>query len=73
MYWLLLPNNQQSTNVDSVALTPYMRLAEIRQEAHRRAEEYREDPRSELMARFATLVEEIRREAIEKGTAIEEA
>lgn len=50
-----------------------MSIAEIRREAHRRAREYKNISRPELMTRFATLVEEIRREAIEKGTAIEEA
>jgi hypothetical protein len=44
---------------------------EIRVEARRRAELLRDVPREQLMARFLELGEEIRQEAIEKGTAID--
>lgn len=43
----------------------------LRAEARRRAELLRDVPREQLAARFAELTEEIRREAIEKGTAVE--
>jgi hypothetical protein len=45
--------------------------AEIRAEARRRAHLLQDVPREQLVSRFAELTEEIRREAIEKGTAIE--
>lgn len=45
--------------------------AELRAEARRRASLLKDVPREQLATRFAELTEEIRREAIEKGTAIE--
>lgn len=45
--------------------------AELRAEARHRAALLRDVPREQLARRFAELTEEIRREAIEKGTAIE--
>ena len=47
------------------------RVAAVRTEARRRARLLQDVPREQLFARFAELTEEIRREAIEKGTAIE--
>lgn len=44
---------------------------EIREEARRRARLLREVPRDQLFARFLEVGEEIRREAIAKGTAID--
>jgi len=54
-------------------LTPRQRLsvAEMRAEAQRRASLLREVPRAEIVSRFRELTEEIRQEAIAKGTAIE--
>jgi hypothetical protein len=49
-----------------------MSPAEIRKEARRRAELLKDVPREQLVARFVELGEEIRREAIRKGTAIDE-
>lgn len=46
-------------------------VATIREEAKRRAGLLKDVPREQLVARFAELAEEIRQEAIEKGTAIE--
>ena len=53
--------------------TPTQRLspAEMRAEARRRAILLRDVPRGEIVARFRELTEEIRQEAIAKGTAIE--
>ena len=53
--------------------TPRRRLSvtEMRAEAGRRACLLREVPRDEVVARFRELAEEIRQEAIAKGTAIE--
>lgn len=45
--------------------------AELWVEALRRAHLLQDVPREQLVARFAELTEEIRREAIAKGTAIE--
>ena len=45
--------------------------AEMRTEARRRATLLRDVPREEIVARFLELAEEIRREAIAKGTAVE--
>ena len=45
--------------------------AVLRAEARRRASLLRDVPREQIAARFAELTEEIRREAIEKGTAVE--
>jgi hypothetical protein len=52
---------------------PTQRLspAEMRAEARRRATLLRDVPREEIVARFWELTEEIRQEAITKGTAIE--
>lgn len=50
---------------------PSSRVVELRTEAKRRARLLQDVPREQLVARFAELTEEIRREAIEKGTAIE--
>lgn len=47
------------------------KAAELRVEARRRARLLQDVPREQLVARFAELTEEIRREAIEKGTAVE--
>ena len=47
------------------------RVAELRTEARHRARLLQDVPREQLAARFAELTEEIRREAIEKGTAVE--
>jgi len=44
---------------------------EIREEAHKRARLLREVPRDQLVARFVEVGEQIRQEAIAKGTAIE--
>ena len=54
--------------------TPKGRLtvAEMRAEARRRARLLREVPCAEIVSRFRELAEEIRQEAIAKGTAIEE-
>jgi hypothetical protein len=46
-------------------------VVRIREEAKRRASLLKDVPREQLVARFAELAEEIRQEAIEKGTAIE--
>ena len=56
------------------AATPTQRLspAEMRAEAQRRATLLRDVPREDIVARFRELTEEIRREAIAKGTAVEE-
>jgi len=43
----------------------------MRAEARRRATLLRDVPREEIVARFLELAEEIRREAIAKGTAVE--
>jgi len=53
--------------------TPQQRLsvAGIRAEARRRTKLLREVPRAEIVSRFRELTEEIRQEAIAKGTAIE--
>ena len=45
--------------------------AEIRDEARRRARLLRDVPREQLIARFLEVGEQIRKEAIEKGMAIE--
>lgn len=45
--------------------------AQIRAEARRRASRLTEIPRAEIVARFQELSEDIRREAITRGTAIE--
>ena len=45
--------------------------AGLRAEARRRASLLQDVPREQLSTRFAELTEEIRSEAIEKGTAIE--
>jgi hypothetical protein len=45
--------------------------ASLRTEARRRARLLQDVPKEQLVARFAELAEEIRHEAIEKGTAIE--
>jgi hypothetical protein len=45
--------------------------ADLRAEARRRASLLQDVPREQLATRFAELTEEIRNEAIEKGTAIE--
>ncbi|MDM8527277.1 hypothetical protein QUF58_03605 [Anaerolineales bacterium HSG24] len=47
--------------------TPQELVAEIRQ----RAEQLKDIPRSEIVARFRELTEEIRQTAIENGTAID--
>jgi hypothetical protein len=54
-------------------VTPRQRLspAEMRAEARRRASLLRDVPREEIVARFRELSEEIRQEAIVKGTSIE--
>jgi hypothetical protein len=44
---------------------------EIREEARRRARLLRDVPREQLVARFMEVSEQIRQEAIAKGTAIE--
>ncbi len=49
----------------------HLSVAEMRVEAQRRAELLRQVPRAEIVARFRELTEEIRREAIAKGTAVE--
>lgn len=46
-------------------------VAEMRAEARRRANLLQEVPRAQVVARFRELTEEIRREAIAKGTATE--
>ena len=46
-------------------------VARIREEAKRRAALLKDVPREQLVARFAELAEQVRQEAIEKGTAIE--
>lgn len=43
----------------------------LREEAKRRAGLLKDVPREQLVARFAELAEQVRQEAIEKGTAIE--
>lgn len=54
-------------------ITPRRRLSvtEMRAEAQHRACLLRDVPRDKVVARFRELTEEIRREAIAKGTAIE--
>ncbi len=49
----------------------HLSVTEIRAEARRRASLLREVPRAEIVARFRELAEEIRQEAIDKGTAVE--
>ncbi|MES1241537.1 MAG: hypothetical protein ABUT39_07950 [Acidobacteriota bacterium] len=46
-------------------------VARIREEAKRRAGLLKDVPREQLAARFAELAEQVRQEAIEKGTAVE--
>lgn len=46
--------------------------AEIREEARRRARLLRDVPREQLVARFVEVGEQIRQEAIAKGTAVDE-
>ncbi len=46
-------------------------VAEMRAEARRRVGRLRKVPRDEIVARFRELTEEIRQEAVAKGTAIE--
>jgi hypothetical protein len=46
-------------------------VEEIREEARRRARLLRDVPREQLVARFKEVSEQIRQEAIAKGTAIE--
>lgn len=50
---------------------PCLSVAEMRAEAQRRARLLREVPRVEIVPRFRELTEEIRQEAIAKGSAIE--
>lgn len=50
---------------------PRLSVAEMRAEAQRRARLLREGPRVEIVFCFRELTEEIRQEAITKGTAIE--
>jgi hypothetical protein len=45
--------------------------AEIREEARRQACHRQDVPREQLIARFLEVGEQIRKEALEKGTAIE--
>jgi hypothetical protein len=49
----------------------HLSVAEMRAEAGRRAGLLREVPRAEIVNRFRELTEEIRQEAIAKGTAVE--
>ncbi len=44
---------------------------QIKLEARRRAEEFKQIPRTEIVTRFQKLAEEIRQTAIDKNTAIE--
>lgn len=53
------------------APAPYKTAQELVAEAKRRADLLADVPRAERVARFERLVEEIRQEAIEKGTAID--
>lgn len=46
-------------------------LAEIREEAQRRAVLLKDVPREQLVARFVELGDKIRREAVRKGMAID--
>lgn len=46
-------------------------IAEIRAEAHRRAKQLNDLPRVEIVARFESIAESIRQEAVGKGTAID--
>jgi hypothetical protein len=46
-------------------------VVRIREEAKRRARLLKDVPREQLVARFAELAEQVRQEAIEKGTAFE--
>jgi len=46
-------------------------IAQIRNEARRRAELLSDVPRNEIVSRFRALSEDIRRDAIAKNTAIE--
>jgi hypothetical protein len=50
---------------------PVSASARLRTEARRRARLLQDVPREQLAARFAELTEEIRREAIAKGTAVD--
>jgi hypothetical protein len=54
-----------------VAPRQRLSVAEMRAEARRRASLLCDVPRSEIVNRFRELAEEIRQEAIAKGTAIE--
>ncbi|MFL6201796.1 MAG: hypothetical protein ACJ76J_21695 [Thermoanaerobaculia bacterium] len=53
------------------ARRPASRGARLRIEARRRARLLQDVPREQLAVRFAELTEEVRREAIAKGTAVE--
>lgn len=53
------------------ASPPLKSGAALRAEARRRAGLLQDVPREQIVARFAELTEEIRQEAIEKGTAVE--
>ena len=55
----------------SPAETSSSSVETMRAEARRRATLLRDVPREEIVARFLELAEEIRREAIAKGTAVE--
>jgi hypothetical protein len=48
-----------------------MAPAALRAEARRRAALLKDVPREQLVARFLTLGDEIRREAVRKGTAVD--
>lgn len=52
------------------SLSP-LSVEEIREEARRRARLLRDVPREQLVARFIEVGEQIRQEAISKGTAVE--
>ena len=58
---------QQRQTTSQQQLSP----AQIRAEARRRASRLAEIPRTEIVARFQELAEEIRQEAITRGAAIE--
>lgn len=49
----------------------HLSAAEIRMEAMRRSQLLRDVPRSEIVARFQQVAEEIRQEAIARGNAID--
>ncbi|MFP4436254.1 MAG: hypothetical protein ACLFVO_03325 [Chloroflexaceae bacterium] len=51
---------------------PRLSAATIRAEAQRRAAAMGDLPRAELVSRFQHLAEEVRRQAIVQGTAVEE-